>query len=225
MKDVAKRKRVMQRDEWRDRRNELLDRLREWRGELPARGPLEVAETSRREYHSHTEIALTYAGEPGERIPAYLLLPRDPVAMPTPGILAAHQCACQCDIGKEQVVGKCVDLPDQAYGLELVCEGFAVLAPDANKVGERYDPELREQWQCAFEDLPDQTRCCCAPGAWAASTSAFPWPARWASSAAMACSSCSLSSIQLSVYRSPVHEFTDFLGLIVISLLHLQRPL
>jgi hypothetical protein len=57
------------------------------------------------------------------------------------------------------VVGKCVDLADQAYGLELVREGFVVLAPDANKVGERFDPKLRQQ-----EERTGQERCCCSPG-------------------------------------------------------------
>jgi dienelactone hydrolase len=61
------------------------------------------------------------------------------------------------------VVGKRVDLPDQAYGFELVKLGFVVLAPDAAKIGERYDPGLRKQWQCAH-DRPSQEKCCCASG-------------------------------------------------------------
>lgn len=146
------------------RRGDLLRRLKEWCGELPPRGALDVEEVWRREYSSHTEVKLTYEGEPGERIPAYLLLPRNPLCRPAPGILAAHQCACLCDVGKEQVVGKCADLPDQAYGLELVREGFVVVAPDANKVGERYDPQLREPWQRAYVDTEDQSVCCTAPG-------------------------------------------------------------
>jgi dienelactone hydrolase len=107
---------------------------------------------------------LTYDGEPDERIPAYLLLPRVETSSPLPAIYAAHQCAGQCDIGKEQVVGKCVDWPDQACGLELVRRGFVVLAPEANKVGERCDPEFREPWQTAFVHLKDQSCCCTAPG-------------------------------------------------------------
>lgn len=154
----------MTRREWTKRREDLFSHLKEWCGEIPARGNLEVEEIWRREYGAHTEIKLTYEGDPGERIPAYLLLPRSEANSPLPAILAAHQCACFCDIGKEQVVGKCVDLPDQAYGLELVRKGFVVLAPDANKVGERYDPTLREAWQTAFRDIKDQRACCTAPG-------------------------------------------------------------
>ena len=83
---------------------------------------------------------------------------------PLPAIYAAHQCACQCDIGKEQVVGKAMGRPDQAHGFELVRRGSVVLAPDANKGNERYDPELRRPWERAFEEKEDQRCCCTAPG-------------------------------------------------------------
>ncbi len=151
-------------DEWKRVRAELLDKLTAWRGDMPERGELRPREVWRREYATHTEIKLTYEGEPGERIPAYLLVPRTEESSLLPAVLAPHQCACQCDVGKEQVVGKSVDWPDQAYGLELVREGFVVLAPDANKVGERYDPKLREPWETAFVHKKNQSCCCTAPG-------------------------------------------------------------
>jgi dienelactone hydrolase len=151
-------------DEWQDKREALFSTLQAWCGAFPLRGELRPQELWRREYATHTEINLTYDGEPGERIPAYLLIPRTDAQPPYPAVFAAHQCAGQCDLGKEQVVGKSVDWPDQAYGLELVREGFVVLAPDANKVGERYDPALREPWQQAFVHIKDQGCCCTAPG-------------------------------------------------------------
>lgn len=151
-------------EEWTTQRGELLNRLKAWCGDLPAHGSLNVEEIWRREWSSHSEIKLTYEGEPGERIPAYLLVPRHAPNEPLPAVFAAHQCAWQCDVGKEQVVGKCVGWPDQAYGLELVREGFVVLAPDANKVGERYDPKLRQQWQTATDLGNSQHACCTAPG-------------------------------------------------------------
>jgi len=153
--------------QWQQTRAGLLQNMAEWTGDIPPRGDLDVREVYRREYFTHTEIKLTYQGEPGERIPAYLLIPRERRGARLPAMFAAHQCACQCDIGKEQVVGKCVDWPDQAYGLELVREGYVVLAPDANKVGERWDPALREQWERCTPNTPEeqgQNRCCTAPG-------------------------------------------------------------
>ena len=156
---------------WPQERQKLFARLHEWCGTIPDRGPLNVQESYRREYATHTEIKLSYDGQPGERIPAYLLLPRLDAARRKqaagsrfPAVFAAHQCAWQCDVGKEQVVGKCVDWPDQAYGLELVREGFVVLAPDANKVGERSDPTLRQAWQTAATHEKGQGACCTAAG-------------------------------------------------------------
>lgn len=138
--------------------------LNAWLGDMPPMDERAVAieVVYVREYEAFTEKTLTYVGFDGETIPAYLLIPRGK-PIPLPGVLAFHQCGYHCDIGKEQVVGKRVDLSDQAYGFELAIRGFVVLAPDAAKVGERYDPDLREQWQCAH-DRPSQDRCCCAPG-------------------------------------------------------------
>lgn len=148
--------------EWKAKRTTLLQLLRERCGEPPEGPTLEPQEIHRREWQTHTEIKLTYQGDPGERILAYLLIPRHAGGGRLPAIFAAHQCGGLCDTGREQVVGKCVDLPDQAYGLELVREGFVVLAPDANKVGERCDHKLREPWQTA-SDLGNQDACCVAP--------------------------------------------------------------
>jgi dienelactone hydrolase len=153
----------MSTDQLRQHQQSLLDKLKAWYGPIPAGGPLNVAETERREYRTHTEIKIQYDGDPGERIPAYLLIPRGIGDARRPAIFAQHQCACACDVGKEQVVGKSVDWPDQAYGLELVREGFIVLAPDAGNIGERFDPKLREQWQTCHE-IGSKTACCCGPG-------------------------------------------------------------
>jgi len=138
--------------------------LNAWLGDMPPMDEraVTVEVVYVREYKAFTEKKLTYAGFDGETIPAYLLIPRGET-FPLPGVVAFHQCGYHCDIGKEQVVGKRVDLPDQAYGFELATQGFVVLAPDAAKVGERYDPDLREQWQCAH-DHASQDRCCCAHG-------------------------------------------------------------
>jgi dienelactone hydrolase len=138
--------------------------LKSWLGDMPTSDDesVEVTVICTREFKGFTEKKICYEGYDGESIPAYLLIPRGH-SHPLPGIVAFHQCGYHCDIGKEQVVGKRVDLPDQAYGFELAKRGFVVLAPDAAKVGERYDPNLREQWQCAH-DRPSQNNCCCAYG-------------------------------------------------------------
>jgi len=92
--------------EWDRRRAALLARLEKFYGALPAREALEIQEHHRREFATHTEIKLSYAGERNERIPAYLLVPRNAPRDKRPAIFAAHQCRLTCDLGKEQVVGK-----------------------------------------------------------------------------------------------------------------------
>jgi dienelactone hydrolase len=74
---------------------------------------------------------VTYAVEPGERVPAYLFLPRDlPPGECRAGIFAHHQHAGQFHLGKSEVAGLAGN-PEQAYALELARRGYAVLAPDA----------------------------------------------------------------------------------------------
>ena len=140
------------------------DALKNWLGPMPSTADCDPAVDvlATREYREFTEKKIIYSGHGGDVVPAYLLIPRGSAA-PVPGVVAFHQCGLHCDIGKEQVVGKRVDLPDQAYGYELALRGYAVLAPDARNVGERFDPGLRKQWQCAA-DRPGQDRCCCGPG-------------------------------------------------------------
>lgn len=96
------------------------------------------------EYKLETEETMVEPG--GQKASAYLLIPRrEEVRPPYPGIVAFHQCAVDCVLGKESVVGKVFHRPDQAYGLELALEGFAVLAPDSVNCGERRIPAIREE--------------------------------------------------------------------------------
>ncbi len=153
--------------QWTERKEQLREDLLAWLGDLPNRPEPVITEIWRREFATHTEIKLQYPDEAGEPVPAYLLKPRNPIRSPLPAILALHQCGHLCDIGKEQVVGKCADLPEQAYGLDLVRRGFLVLAPDAKNVGERYNPNLREPWQ-RVRDFGGQHFCCLGTGgSWA----------------------------------------------------------
>ena len=61
---------TMNKEEFNARRLEHLGWLQEWSGTSPAGGPLDLQEHEKREYRTHTEIKITYDGEPGERIPA-----------------------------------------------------------------------------------------------------------------------------------------------------------
>lgn len=74
---------------------------------------------------------LTYQTEPGQRLPAYLLLPRQ-VAAPVPGILCLHQTVT---LGKAEPAGL-GGSPNLHYALELARQGYVTLAPDFPGFGE-----------------------------------------------------------------------------------------
>lgn len=98
------------------------------------------------------EQRVSYAGEPGEVIPAYLLIPAHGTP-PFAAVVANHQCNVDCDVGKEAVVGKAYLRPDQAYGFELALRGFVVLAPESINCGERAVQTVRRPGE------RDKTKC------------------------------------------------------------------
>ena len=134
----------------RNRVERLLDRL-------PPRVPLDMKILSTRKKSDHEEWHVEYASERFDatldarvgRIPAYVLIPRhEDFKAPFPAMVCWHQCSIDCDLGSDSVVGKAVDRPDQAYGLELVRQGFVVIAPDTWGCGQRNIPGVRDEGQC-----------------------------------------------------------------------------
>ena len=98
------------------------------------------------DYRVETEESMSQPS--GRSVPAYLLVPKDErFSPPYPAMVAFHQCNTDCIIAKDAVVGKAVQRPDQAYGYELVIQGFVVLAPDAINCGERNIPEIRHPYE------------------------------------------------------------------------------
>lgn len=110
------------------------ENLREIVGEPPQPVALaaEIAETV--DCGEFLRFRVNYNVEAGDRIAAFLLVPKD--AKRAPAIFCHHQHAGQYDLGKSEVVGLMGD-PNQAYGLELARRGFVVLAPDAVGFEER----------------------------------------------------------------------------------------
>lgn len=86
---------------------------------------------------------ILYQGEPGEEIPAYLLVPRE-LSAPAPAVVAVHGTS---PYGKDTVAG-----PGQArrYAQYLVERGMVVLAPDVLAMGERIAPGRRYVDTTAF---------------------------------------------------------------------------
>lgn len=104
----------------------------------------------------NVESSDTMPAEAGRVVPAYLLIPKHAPGKCLPALICFHQCGIDCTVGKEAVVGRLPDGPvelapldrsDQAYGRELVKEGFVVIAPDAINCGERHIPQIRDRGQ------------------------------------------------------------------------------
>jgi len=81
---------------------------------------------------------VTYAVEPGERVPAFLFLPKTG-AGPRPAVLCHHQHGGEFEVGKDGPAGL-GSTPDQHYAIELARRGYVTLAPDALCFNERRDP-------------------------------------------------------------------------------------
>lgn len=125
-------------------RPDFRDRLLECLGgpwPEPCPPEVRIVETVRADGYRREK--LTYAVEPGERVPAYLLVPDGASReRPAPGICLWHQHNGAYDVGKIEPAG----LGGSAMhhtGVALAREGYVVLCPDAAGFGERQTGKLR----------------------------------------------------------------------------------
>jgi hypothetical protein len=129
--------------EWRSWRVALLTRLTGLIGHLPEeRGSLDVRVAGRTDEGSYHREHLTFATEPGLRVPAYLLRPkRQPPGREGAAVLALHGHGR----GKDDVAGvastprerqRRVTALSYDYAARLAERGYLVLAPDARGFGE-----------------------------------------------------------------------------------------
>jgi dienelactone hydrolase len=97
--------------------------------------------------------SLTYEVEPGDRVPALLLVPDNATAeRPAPGICVWHQHNGQYSLGKSEPAGLAGD-PMHHTGAALAREGYVVLCPDALCFEERQDDRLEGAAYERFEFL------------------------------------------------------------------------
>ena len=120
-------------------RSQVLERLERVMGPLPDRsspGPLEVRVTEDADLGDVLRRKVTYLAEPGDPVPAYLMMPKD-ASGPSPAMMCLHQTV---PIGKEEPVGL-GGKPNLRYGIELAWRGYVTLSPDYPNFGEyRLDP-------------------------------------------------------------------------------------
>ncbi len=129
--------------DWQKRRAEILRAMQEIMGPLPGREshcPLDVRIEEEVDCGDYLRRIITYASEPGSRVPAYLLIPKPVLEtkLKAIGILCLHQTH---PLGQKVVVGL-GNSPDDEYGVELVKRGYVCLAPPYPLLAE-YHPDLK----------------------------------------------------------------------------------
>lgn len=124
---------------WRKRRARILADMQLVMGPLPPASrkvPLDMAVAEEVELEKVIRRKLTFAAEAGDRVPAYLLLPKG-IKGKAPAMLCLHQTTA---IGKGEPAGVGGD-PNLHYALELAERGYVALAPDYPNFGDyKCDP-------------------------------------------------------------------------------------
>lgn len=112
-------------------------------GDWPDPCPLEPQLRETIPQGGYTIESITYQVEPGDRVPAHLLIPDGCSASnPAPAIAVWHQHAGQYHLGKSEPSGLAGN-PMHHTGAALAKEGYVVLCPDALAFEERQDPTDR----------------------------------------------------------------------------------
>ncbi|MDG3002328.1 alpha/beta hydrolase [Paludisphaera mucosa] len=124
--------------DWEARRGHVLAHLQEVMGPLPGPerlAPLDWKVTAEFPEDGYVRKRIEYQAEPGDRVPAWLLIPDAPKEGPAtkrPAMLCLHQTIA---IGKDEPAGL-GGKPDLAYARELARRGYVTLAPDYPNFGE-----------------------------------------------------------------------------------------
>lgn len=131
-------------EDWDKRRAEIVRGMESVMGKLPGdekRCPLDMRVEEEVDCGSFVRRRISYASEPGSRVPAYLLVPKSAMgenAKPAPGVLCLHP--TNFKVGFDTIVGLS-DGPDRSYGNDLAERGYVVLAPSYPLMA-NYQPDL-----------------------------------------------------------------------------------
>jgi pimeloyl-ACP methyl ester carboxylesterase len=134
---------VKSKADWQQRRAEILHGMTEVMGPVPGpekRCPLDVQIEQETDCGSYVRRAITYAAEPGSRVPAYLLIPKAALRKnkKLPAVLALHPTDMEYGY---RVVAEQLRANYRAYGRDLAERGYVVLAP-AYPIMAGYQPDL-----------------------------------------------------------------------------------
>lgn len=135
----GKERAITNAEEWAKRRAHILANMEEVMGPLPDRSnlpALEMETVATEDLGDVIRKRVTFVSEPGDRVPAYLLVPKG-LNGKAPAMLCLHQTT---KIGKGEPAGV-GGIPDLHYALELARRGYVTLAPDYVNFGDyEYDP-------------------------------------------------------------------------------------
>ena len=154
-------RRVATPQDWAARRRHILDGMQEVMGPLPHRSnlpPLDMQISEEVDAPKYKRLTITFTPEPGDRLSAYLYIPKGPAKKHSrPAAVALHQTALS--LGKKAVDGK-NKWPNLAYGRELAQRGYVVIAPDYLNMGDyRYDFRKGGYVSATMKGIFNHMRC------------------------------------------------------------------
>jgi dienelactone hydrolase len=147
---------IRTRAEWRKAREQILANMQLVMGELPARAkpPVEIVKLAAEDLPRFTRAKIKYLSEPGDYIPAYLLIPKN-LRRRARAMLCLHQTV---RIGKDEPAGLGGN-PNLHYAKELAERGYVCIAPDYPYLGENsFDPYQRGYVSCTMKGVRNHMR-------------------------------------------------------------------
>src|SRR5436309_12659972 len=132
-------------EDWSKRRAEIVRGMEAVMGKLPGtekRCPLDPKTEEEVDCGKYVRRLITYASEPGSRVPAYLLIPKDVLKgkKKVPAILCLH--GTDNVVGHGTVVGL-GSRPNRGYAVELAERGYVTLAPNYPLLA-KYQPDIKK---------------------------------------------------------------------------------
>ncbi len=132
-------------EDWLKRRAEIVRGMEAVMGKLPGaekRCPLDPKVEEEVDCGKYVRRLVTYASEPGSRVPAYLLVPKDVLAggKKAPAALCPHPTDNTVGHGTVVGLGKTAN---RAYAAELAERGYVCLAPSYPLLA-KYQPDIKK---------------------------------------------------------------------------------
>lgn len=144
--------------QWAVRRQHILANMQKVMGPLPRHDPalpLDIQVAEEVAFPKYIRRKITYQAEPGDRVPAYLLIPRQRSGK-VPSVVCLHP--TNREFGKGVVCGF-GGLPNRQYAVELAELGFVTIAPDYVNMGEyKCDPYQRGYLSATMKGIINHRR-------------------------------------------------------------------